>query len=147
MWKPILTAIWLGVLAGIDLWRKKIPLWILAASGVGVTCVSVYGVLEKNMEGIPLLWSTIPGVGMIIAAVISKKAGWADGVILSLLGALIGMQECAYSFTLSMLAISVVSLALLAAKRVNKNSKLPYLPFLWIGYLVQAALGLGVWGA
>lgn len=143
MWKLILTAVWLGVLAGIDLWHKRIPLWILAVSGVYVTCVSFYGIWEKNMEGIPLLWSTIPGVGMVLLAVFTKKAGWADGVVLLLLGTQIGFRACAYSFTLSMLVISVLSLALLAVKRVNKNSKLPYLPFLWIGYLAQTALGLG----
>lgn len=143
MWKLILIASWLGVLAGIDLWRKRIPLWILAVSGMFVTCMSVYGIWEKKMEGIPLLWSSLPGVGMVIVAIVSKKAGWADGIVLLLLGALVGFRACIYSFTLSMLVISVVSLALLATKRVNKNSKMPYLPFLWIGYLTQTALGLG----
>lgn len=144
MWKLILTAIWLGVLAGIDLWRKRIPLWILAVSGIFVTCVSAYGIWEKKMEGITLLWSTIPGVGMIIVAIVSQKAGWADGIVLLMLGALVGCRACTYSFTLSMLVISMVSLALLATKRADKNSKLPYLPFLWIGYLAQTALGLAV---
>lgn len=142
MRKLILTAIWLGVLAGIDLWRKKIPIWILAASGIYVTCVSVYGIWEKNMEGIPLLWSTLPGMGMMMVAVGTKKAGWADGVVLLLLGVRIGFRECAYSFMFSILSISVLSLVLLAAQRVDKNSKLPYLPFLWLGYLVQTALGI-----
>lgn len=144
MWKLIFIALWLGVLAGIDLRYKKIPYWLLAVSGVIVTCVSVHRVCMVGMQDMQLLWSVLPGVGMLLIALVSKKAGWADGIVLVLLGVMVGFRVCAFSFALSMLIISVVSLVLLMLKRVGKNTKIPYLPFLWIGYLVQTALGLGV---
>lgn len=144
MWKLIFIALWLGVLAGIDLRFKKIPVWLLAASGIIVTFVSLYEARKDGIQDLQLLWGVIPGVGLMLIALISKKAGWADGVVLMLLGILVGFGACALSFALSMLMISVVSLVLLVLKRVGKNTYLPYLPFLWIGYLVQATLGLGV---
>ena len=144
MWKLIFIALWLGVLAGIDLRYKKIPVWLLAASGIIVTFVSLYEARKDGIQDLQLLWGVIPGVGLMLIALITKKAGWADGVVLMLLGILVGFGACALSFALSMLMISVVSLVLLVLKRVGKNTYLPYLPFLWIGYLVQATLGLGV---
>lgn len=144
MWKLIFIALWLGVLAGIDLRFKKIPVWLVATSGIIVTFVSLYEARKDGIQDLQLLWGVIPGVGLMLIALISKKAGWADGVVLMLLGILVGFGACALSFALSMLMISVVSLVLLVLKRVGKNTYLPYLPFLWIGYLVQATLGLGV---
>lgn len=143
MWKLIFIALWLGVLAGIDLRYKKIPAWLLAVSGIIVTFVSICEARRDEMQDLQLLWSLIPGAGLMLIALISKMAGWADGVVLILLGVLVGFGACAMSFALSMLMISVVSLVLLVLKRVGKNTKLPYLPFLWIGFLAQAALGCG----
>lgn len=144
MWKLILIVFWLGILAGIDLRCKKIPIWLLAVSGIIMTSVSLYQAFMVGMQDMQLLWGMLPGVGMVLIALISKKAGWADGVVLVLLGVMVGFRACAFSFILSMLMISLVSLVLLISKRVSQNTKLPYLPFLWIGYLAQAAMKLGV---
>lgn len=143
IWELIFIALWLGVLAGIDLRYKKIPYWLLAASGIIATCVSVYLICTVGIQNIQLLWSALPGVGMLLISLVSKKAGWADGIVLVLLGVMAGFRVCVFSFALSMLIISMVSLVLLMLKRVGKNTKIPYLPFLWIGYLAQTALGLG----
>ena len=140
MWKVILIALWLGILAFMDIWRRWVPVWLLAVSGMFVTCMSVYEMWQGGMSGTEILWGLLPGFMLLLLAVLSKKAGWADGVVLLLLGIMTGFQECAFSFTLSMLAISAISLALLMMKRVGKNTKMPYLPFLWAGYLVQAVL-------
>lgn len=142
MWKFILTALWLVALAGMDIRRKHVPVWLLAFGGMFVTAVSVYGTWNGQFWERELVWSTVPGVVLLAVAVLTKKAGWADGVVLLFLGILTDFRECIFSFTLSMLFISVVSLVLLALKRARKNTTLPYLPFLCAGYLVQTALGL-----
>lgn len=144
MWKIILIVFWLGILAGIDLRYKKIPIWLLAVSGMIMTSVSLTEIFMVGMQGMQLFWGMLPGVGMVMIALISKKAGWADGIVLALLGVMVGFRACAFSFILSMLMISLVSLVLLISKRVSQNTKLPYLPFLWIGYLAQAAMKIGV---
>ena len=142
MRKVILIALWLGILGYMDIRRRRVPIWILAFSGIFVTCLSVYELWKGSMGGTQLLWGILPGFMLLFAAVLSKKAGWADGVVLLLLGAMTGFQECVFSFILSMLAISAISLTLLIMKRVGKNTKMPYLPFLWGGYLIQAALSI-----
>lgn len=140
MWKMFLTVLWLGILAGMDVRRKYVPIWFLVCGGIFVTIVSVYEGLEGNLNGAELIWSIAPGMVLLTVAVLTKKAGWADGVVLMLLGILSGFHACIFSFTLSMVLISVVSLALLALRKVKKNTKLPYLPFLCAGYLIQTVV-------
>lgn len=142
MGKIILTALWLGILACMDVRQRRIPIWLLAVSGVIVTFVSVGEIRKGNMGGIELLGSMLPGAMLLVMAILSKKAGWADGVVLLLLGVMTGFRECTFSFTLSMLALSISALLLMVIKRVGKNTKIPYLPFLWVGYLAQTALKL-----
>lgn len=142
MWKVILIALWLGILAFMDIRRRRVPVWLLAVSGMFVTCVSVRKIWQGSMGGAEILWGILPGFMLLLTAIFSKKAGWADGVVLLLLGGMTGFRECTFSFILSMLVISVISLTLLMMKRVEKNTKMPYLPFLWVGYLAQAALKL-----
>ena len=84
----------------------------------------------------------LPGIVLLLVAVATKKAGWADGVVLLLLGLLWGARECTVSFALSLFAISIVSLILLALRKVDRNARLPYLPFLCGGYLLQAVMRL-----
>ena len=142
MWKLILTALWLTALGGIDMRRKYVPAWLLACGGIFATLMSVFGFYDGELDGTGLLWSIFPGVVLLAVAILTRMAGWADGIVLLILGILAGFRACIFSFTLSMLIISVVSLILLALRRVRKNTKLPYLPFLCVGYLVQAVLGL-----
>ena len=137
-----MIALWLGILALMDIWRKRVPVWLLAVSGICVTCVSAREIWQGSMGSAEIMWGILPGFILLLTAVFSKKAGWADGVVLLLLGGMTGFRACTFSFILSMLAISVISLTLLMMKRVGKNTKMPYLPFLWVGYLVQAALKL-----
>lgn len=142
MWKFILTTLWLVALAGVDIRRKHVPVWLLALGGIFVTTVSVYGLWKDQLEGRELVWSVFPGAVLLAMAVVTKRAGWADGVVLLFLGIVTGFRACIFSFTLSMFFVSMVSLVLLALKRVRKNTKLPYLPFLCVGYLIQAVMGL-----
>lgn len=142
MWKFILISLWLVALAWEDIRQKHVPVWLLALGGIIMTIVSVYGFWNGQPEGKELVWNIVPGAVLLAVAVLTKKAGWADGVVLLFLGILTGFRECILSFALSMLFISVVSLVLLVLKRVRKNTTLPYLPFLCAGYLAQTVLGL-----
>ena len=142
MWKLIFTALWLGMLAGMDVRRKNVPVWLLTLGGIFMTLSSVYEGWKGRPEISELFWSVLPGVALLVLAVLTKKAGWADGAVLLLLGIYTGSRICIISFGLSMFFISIVSLALLAFRNVNKNTKLPFLPFLYAGYMFQAAIGI-----
>lgn len=143
MWKFIVLSLWLGILAVLDLRWKRVPVWLLAVGGTILTFVSVnWCVLE--VKGITeLVWGLVPGALLLLMAMTTKKAGIADGIVLLLLSLSLDYRECICSFVLSFLIMSFVSLLLLVLGKVKRNSKLPYLPFLLAGYMVQAIAGLG----
>lgn len=143
MWIFVFTTIWLGVMSVADIRRRRVPIWLLISGGIVVTIVSVSRGLMGEGQLTGLVMGMLPGSVMLLTAS-TRAAGWADGAVLSVLGLLWGFRQCAVSFVLSMLAISVVSLVLLAFRKADKKTKLPYLPFLCGGYLFQAIIGLAV---
>lgn len=90
-----------------------------------------------------VVWGLVPGALLLLMAVVTKKAGVADGIVLLLLSLPLDYRECIVSFVLSFLFMSLVSLLLLVLGKLKGNSKLPYLPFLLAGYIVQMIAGLG----
>lgn len=96
---------------------------------------------ENTKNAAELFWGLAPGILLILMAAATKKAGIADGIAVLLLGLPLNYRECILSFVLSLLSMSIVSLLLLTLNKVRGNSKLPYLPFLWTGYMVQALIG------
>lgn len=141
IWKVVFIVVWLGALAVLDLRFRRVPVWLLAVGVVFVTVVSAYRCLSGSAWFAGIFWRLLPGISMLTVAGATKKAGWADGIVQLLMGLLLNLQECAVCFCISLAAISVVSMFLLVFQRVNRNFKLPYLPFLWIGYIAQVMLG------
>lgn len=137
-----LLSIWLGILAVVDLRWKKVPVWMLAAGGMLVTIVSFIGHENARLAGMGWLWGLMPGALFLLLWAVTKKAGLADGLVLLVMGLTLDFSECIVSFILSLFVMSAVSLFLLAGHRVRKDTKLPYLPFLWMGYVLQATIRL-----
>lgn len=143
MWKFVILSIWLGILTVSDLRWKRVPVWLLVVSGIIMTIMSFVR-YEWEIKGITeLFWGWVPGALLLLTALTTKKAGIADGIVLLLLSMSSGYRECIVSFVLSFLFMSFLSLLLLVLGKVKGNSKLPYLPFLLAGYIVQALAGLG----
>lgn len=143
MWKFVILSLWLGILAMFDLRWKRVPVWLLAVGGIIVTVMSFCQYKWEIKGTAELVWGWVPGALLLLMAVSTKKAGIADGIVLLLLSMPLDYRECIISFVFSFLFMSFVSLLLLVLGKVKGNSKLPYLPFLLAGYMVQAVVGLG----
>ena len=143
MWRFVILSIWLGILAVSDLRWKRVPVWLLAVGGIIVTAMSIDRFQREMKYTAELVWGLVPGALLLLIAVTTKKAGIADGIVLLLLSLALDYGECFVSFVLSFLIMSFVSLLLLVLNKVKGNSKLPYLPFLLAGYIIQAIVGLG----
>ena len=143
MWEFVILSIWLGALAALDLLWKRIPVWLLAAGGIIMAFMAVDQYAQKAKDTTVLAWGLVPGALLLLMAVATRKVGIADGIVLLLLSMPIDYRECIASFVLSFLLMSLVSLFLLVLGKVKGNSKLPYLPFLLAGYMLQVITGLG----
>ena len=142
MWKFVILSLWLGIMAVLDLRWKRIPVWLLVVGGMIVTIMSFNEYTQADKSFAELVWGLVPGALLLLMSVATKKAGIADGIVLLLLSLPLDYRECIVGFVLSLLIMSFVSLLLLVLGKVKGNSKLPYLPFLLAGYMIQVITGL-----
>ena len=62
--------------------------------------------------------------------------GSGDGGILLILGLLLGSKNLMYLCIIALTISFVVSLLLLVTRRANGKTRIPFVPFLFVGYLV-----------
>ena len=137
MWELALTALWLIAMSIFDLLEKRVPVWLLAAGGIPAIVTAMYAYMKETGSLSQILFGMLPGALLLAVAAGTKKAGWADGIVLLVLGLITGLWECMACFMVSLLTMSAVSLPLLVLRKVRKNTTLPYIPFLCAGYLLR----------
>lgn len=142
MWKLALTALWLIAMSIFDLFEKRVPVWLLTIGGIPAILTAMYAYMKGTESLSQILFGMLPGVLLLAVAAVTRKAGWADGIVLLIMGGLTGLWECMACFMVSLIAMSAVSLPLLVLRKVGKNATLPYIPFLCAGYLLRIAVAL-----
>lgn len=133
----LVVLIYLTIL-GIQDYREGSVSVLWLAAGVGIlTGLGIYRCVQGELLWTEMLSGIIPGALLLAIAGLSGKAGYADGVVLIELGVCLGYREIMLLFGFSLLLLSVVSILLLFLRRVRKNTKLPYLPFLAIVFILR----------
>lgn len=140
MAETILMECWLFAASILDIRSRRIPVWMLALGGAAAVLTALCKCGFTLTEYMEMIKGCIPGVILLLMAVITGKAGTADGVVLIFLGICAGGRVCLTVFMLSLLLISLFSGILLAFRRVGRNTRLPYLPFLAVAWLLGQAL-------
>ncbi len=139
MWKLIFEGVWLSAMSVMDIRNRKIPLW---AMGIGAPA-AIYALAQEwaggNLGWIGLAEALIPGALLLLVA-LTKKAGYADGVILILLGLVSGGKGMMGIFYISLLLMSLFVIFMLALHRTEKGARFPYLPFLLAGWILGRLL-------
>lgn len=133
--------LWLMVLSLYDIRYRRVPVWILILGGVITAAVGIYGCVSGEITFAEILWGMIPGAVLLLLALGTRKAGWADGIVLMLLGSVLGLRRCIAAAMLSLVMISVLSALLLILKKVHKGTRIPYVPFLTMGYVLWVMIG------
>lgn len=141
MWKTSVTIMYLCGLSIADLRDKRVPVWLLAMGGLWslVVCVIEW----QNGRNSILEWgmALLPGAVLISLALATGKVGLADGIVVAELGLLLGYRDTFFMLVISLFAMSVLSMVLLAARRVRKSTEMPYIPFLCVVYCAYQ-----IWG-
>lgn len=87
------------------------------------------------------LGGVMVGTVILLFAYFSKEAiGTADGVIILVCGAAFGLLEIVTFTFFATLYAGVCSMVLLLTKKAGKKSRIPFLPFLLLGYLTMRVL-------
>ncbi len=134
MWKTVGLGVYLAILSIYDIRTRRIPVIWLVAGGAAAVCTLGYlcfsqGALEFMSEGLKSLW---PGLLMLVIARVSGKTGYGDGCVLLVTGGILGSAKSTAVFMMSLLFAAVAAAILLMWRRVGRNYKLPFVPFLAI---------------
>ena len=112
------ACLFLAAAAGQDIYRRQVS----PAEGG-----------DLYMEAAALL----PGCGLCLLAGLSDgKVGWGDGLCTLILGLLAGAGPCIFAVSAGLLLLSLLCVFLLALRKADRNSRMPFLPFLAAGYIL-----------
>ena len=128
----------LSVLSIVDIQFRKVPVEILAAANLAVL---VYQIMFQKED----LWLVLGGVavGFVflgISWVSRQKMGYGDSWAILILGIFLGLWGVLEVLAAAFLLLTLVSVVLLARKRMSRRLSVPFYTFLAAGYLIS------VWG-
>ena len=123
-----------------DLRDKEITLLPII---LGVTIGTIRLVLGVMDSGLVYLACLVPGVIMLAGAVLTgEKIGKGDGVALLILGAILGYRNCVIVTLISAGLLFVFCMLGLITKKMKKDTRIPFIPFLLIGNVIAGLAGI-----
>lgn len=137
----------LGIGSYFDIRWKRIPTVLLVAGTVWAALCVILQILQKGVGEVMMgaVLSVLPGVGLLLLSLLTeKKVGSGDGLILILLGLFEGAKRAIPVFCLGLFLQSLLAVGLLLFKKVDKQTCIPFLPFLLISRLLILFLTSGV---
>ncbi len=130
----VIMGIYLLILAVEDMFKKSVPLLLVAAGVVPVAASFFDGQGTTLTErGLGLA----AGLVLIVAAKLSKeRIGYGDATVISFVGLALGLRLLAAVIAVSLFLLLVYSFTMLAKGRLNKKSQVAFLPFLFAAYIL-----------
>ena len=125
---------YMGICAAFDMRSREIPLlWIMigiaASAGFGIWRIAE-GAVTITEAGISLL----PGGFFLLTGYGTKeKVGYGDGLLLLAAGLFLGAYRCFLALCIGLVLSAAAALFLLVFRRADRNSQIPFVPFLPIG--------------
>lgn len=114
-------------------------------SVLSVLIFAVLGIVLEIPEGITV-WKEITA-GIMVGAVVlglakitEGKIGVGDGWVLIVTGLFLGFRGNLFLFMAALFASAVVSIVLLLCGKADKKTQLPFVSFLFIGYMLTITI-------
>lgn len=77
----------------------------------------------------------------MVSKVTQGNFGYGDSLLILLLGVGVGFWDLLSLLVIAFLLLSVILTAVLAFGKLQKKAAIPFVPFLWIGYIGLRMLG------
>lgn len=129
--------VYLGVLSLLDAKKRELPLKVLAAGTVLAVSSAACQMLRGECSWMELFLGAIPGMILLNLAWLTNSTGIGDGIVLLQLNLCLFAEKTVVAFGISLLAIGVFALLIMLTKRGSRGLRLPYMPFLWLGFLAS----------
>lgn len=120
-----------------DIRTMTLPNWLMVAGLIAGGLCSTWLVCTGQILWGERLVALLPaGVWFLLSFGTRGQMGSGDGGILLILGLLLGSKNLMYLCIIALTISFVVSLLLLVTRRANGKTRIPFVPFLFVGYLV-----------
>ena len=133
----IVILFYLMILSIWDCKERRVPLSWLTVGTILLSGMGICKCLQRECQWTELLVGMLPGVMLTAVAWVTKKAGYADGIVLMQLGMFFGYRESMFLLCTGLILLSLVSVVLLCLRKVQRNTGMPYLPFLSAAFLLR----------
>ena len=131
----------LSAAAASDLKTRNIPVipvTLFAAALLGVRFLYFH----QDVSPAAFLAGAVPGVLLFLISIVSRgAAGSGDALLLLLLGLIAGFWDALMICFLALVLTGFSGLGLMAAGKAGRRTKLPFVPFLLISYVLLLASG------
>lgn len=129
----------MGICAVMDcLWKK---VWMPLVWGMGVY-ILIWTLMSGEFSGERIMTQLLPGVLVAVilytASVLTQgQIGRADGIVMGMLVMAAGMEQGICFMAYSLFYAFAVAVFLVAFLRKKRKTRIPFLPFLLLGYLTM----------
>jgi leader peptidase (prepilin peptidase)/N-methyltransferase len=120
----------------IDVKKKDISmLLILICGALSLFTKVIPAVFSGDPQNMTeLILSVSPGLMMLLISRISGQSlGYGDGLMALAVGPIFGFEKMALGLMIALFLSSILSIALLVAKKAGKKTTIPFLPFITLG--------------
>ncbi len=138
MWEIIISVLYICVCCCFDIKSKKIPIVLFIIGGfLSVIDIMMQSILGNISEVLPgKLIGLLPGVFLLLLSrLTNEKVGEGDGILLMILGVMLGFDSILIISCTALFLQSIVACFLLVVKKADKQTKIPYVPFLLAGFI------------
>ena len=134
----IVVGLFLSICGYSDLKRREISLLIVGAFFVFGVIVQVIWVPLSPLEWIG---GMAVGGGIFIAGAVTREAiGYGDAWVIGVLGLFLGVFTVIELLLIALTLSALMSAALLLCRKIGRKTRLPFVPFLFVAYIIWIAM-------
>ncbi|MFV0342077.1 MAG: prepilin peptidase [Anaerocolumna sp.] len=132
-WYLLVMGFWLLLCSIQDLKRKEIHI-VLILAGVVIGIILSLFYVDITIQGRVL--GFLLGVLLLGLFLLTKgQIGIADGIIMGIIGTTLGFYNGSSILLTALFVSAVLSLILIVFRKVKRKTTIPFIPFLFIGYV------------
>lgn len=118
-----------------DIKMKKFYSWIALLGGI---LIGICLPFSSSITITDRLLGSLVGLGVIVISLITRgKIGMGDGVVLCITGINLGFWNNLELFLIALSLSAIISIILLATKRANRKKEIPFVPFIFIAFVIE----------